>query len=511
MNNIEKKIFELETRISEHQINREKKFLISEMKKVGIEKLPYSYSALERFIDSKTMNIHYTKHYKGYVDKLNDALSKKKYGDLDLEQIIKKISRFDKTIRNNAGGAFNHALFWKMLSPKPTKLKGELYKKIVSQFGGFNEFKKEFEKIAKERFGSGWVWLVVTPKNRLKIMSTPNQDNPLMNVVEGGGFPILGLDLWEHAYYLKYQNKRDEYISNFWKVVNWDFVEKLYEMKVETKLIESNSLKKLISESNQSQFCGPEKMFFKEMLGDSKIKDIYKTGINDILKKVFPQHWVESTNTEMAGFYGVENDAGRSILNNLNTNYNTFCLLVKSVNKKLDEINRPDKKFNFSLKERRTKEDVITFLKALDYFREDIFNKNNPDFINIINILNQLWLRGEKTEGVAVKKLTRYFENRADVNQISGHGSKLDAMKGIDVIISKGDKKVTGQIKPYERSEESDDKIQIIGTAQERKYLVDWMIFVNSKTNEILIFKNNPSIEDGNYVFDKKALLYKIN
>jgi Fe-Mn family superoxide dismutase len=112
-------------------------------------------------------------------------------------------------------------------------VKGELYQKIIKQYGSFPTFKKEFEKIAKERFGSGWVWLIVTSRNTLKIMSTPNQDNPLMNVIEGGGFPILGLDLWEHAYYLKYRNKRDEYIANFWKVVNWDFVTDLYTTQLE--------------------------------------------------------------------------------------------------------------------------------------------------------------------------------------------------------------------------------------------------------------------------------------
>ena len=199
MKKIEEKIQQLETQILETHITKEKELLITEMKKIGIEKLPYSYSALKQFIDSETMNFHYNKHYKGYVDKLNDALAKKKYGDLELEQIIKNISRYDKTIRNNAGGAFNHALFWNMLTPTPKKLQGELFKKITKQFGSFTEFKKQFDTVAKDRFGSGWVWLVLTAKNTLKIMSTPNQDNPLMNVIEGGGFPILGLDLWEHA------------------------------------------------------------------------------------------------------------------------------------------------------------------------------------------------------------------------------------------------------------------------------------------------------------------------
>jgi Fe-Mn family superoxide dismutase len=248
MKKIEDKIQQLEKQIHENHVNKETKLLIAEMKKIGIEKLPYSYSALKQFIDSETMNFHYNKHYKGYVDKLNDALSKKKYGDLDLEKIIKTISRFDKDIRNNAGGAFNHALFWNMLTPNSKPLKGELYKKITKQWGTFTNFKKEFEKIAKDRFGSGWAWLVLTPRNTLKIMSTSNQDNPLMNVIEGGGFPLLGLDVWEHAYYLKYKNKRDEYISNFWKVVNWDFVTKLYEMRVETKLTESRQMKQVLTE-----------------------------------------------------------------------------------------------------------------------------------------------------------------------------------------------------------------------------------------------------------------------
>ena len=182
MNKIEKKIQLTENKIIESKVEEQANQLITEMKKIGIEKLPYSYSALKQFIDAETMNFHYNKHYKGYVDKLNSALSKKEYGDVELEQIIKTISRFDKSIRNNAGGAFNHALFWNMLTPTPKKLEGDLYKKIIKEFGSFPAFKKKFEAIAKDRFGSGWVWLVLTTRNGLKIMSTPNQDNPLMNV-----------------------------------------------------------------------------------------------------------------------------------------------------------------------------------------------------------------------------------------------------------------------------------------------------------------------------------------
>ena len=161
MKKIEEQIQQLEKQIFENHIQEEKKLLINEMKKIGIEKLPYSYSALKSFIDAETMNFHYNKHYKGYVDKLNAALAKKKYGDLDLEKIIKNISRYDQTIRNNAGGAFNHALFWNMLTPDPKKLDGELYKKITKQYGSFTNFKKKFETMAKDRFGSGWVGIVI--------------------------------------------------------------------------------------------------------------------------------------------------------------------------------------------------------------------------------------------------------------------------------------------------------------------------------------------------------------
>ena len=220
------RIEKLETRI----IN-EKTFL-NEMKKIGIEKLPYAYSAVDRFINKETMDVHYNKHYKGYVDKLNKAISKRRGGDKELEEIVKDISKYNKKIRDNAGGAFNHALFWKMLSPEQQKCSGDIYDKITIDFGSYRDFKSKFEEVAKKRFGSGWAWLVLDRNNKLKVISTPNQDNPLMDVVKGGGYPLLGLDLWEHAYYLKYLNKRDDYIKNFWTVINWKFVNKLLKSRL---------------------------------------------------------------------------------------------------------------------------------------------------------------------------------------------------------------------------------------------------------------------------------------
>ena len=511
MKKIKEKVQQLEHQILENHVNKEKEQLITEMKKIGIEKLPYSYSALKQFIDPETMNFHYNKHYKGYVDKLNDALSKKKYGDLELEQIIKNISRYDKSIRNNAGGAFNHALFWNMLTPTPKKLEGDLYKKIVKEFGSFTAFKKKFDNVAKDRFGSGWVWLVLTAKNTLKIMSTPNQDNPLMNIIEGGGFPLLGLDLWEHAYYLKYRNKRDEYIVNFWKVVNWEFVTKMYELKTKTKLIESVEFGKLITESADAKFCdAKEILFFKDLINNSKVKRIYQDGVTDVLKKVFSQFWVDGTTKEMSGFYGVESKEGRSILNNLNTNFNAFCLLVKAVNKQIEKIGRKDKIFDFSRKENRNSREVERFISALNHFKKDIFTKNNEDFINIIKVLKKLWDRGQKSEDNVQKKLEDYFEGEAKVEKIGGHGQKEDAFKGVDMTITKGDKTYTAQVKPYSTTTVDDDKVKLFDTGNVKPYNVDWLIFIQPKSNKILIFNNNPLQNENQYIFKLNSLLHEI-
>jgi Fe-Mn family superoxide dismutase len=217
MKKIENKIKILTEKIKDQNETKNEILFLNEMKKIGIEKLPYSYSALKQFIDPETMSYHYNNHYKGYVDKLNDALSKKNYGDLDLEQIVRTINKFDKTIRNNAGGAFNHALFWKMLSPTEQKCGGKILAKIKKDFKSFREFKTEFETKSKTNFGSGWVWLVYDEhSNDLEIIIRHNQDHPLC-----GKRVLFGLDVWEHAYYLNYQNRRPDYINAFWNVINW--------------------------------------------------------------------------------------------------------------------------------------------------------------------------------------------------------------------------------------------------------------------------------------------------
>ncbi len=191
--------------------------------------LPYAFDALEPYIDAMTMEIHYTKHHKAYFDNLQNAVKGTEMADLHFNELLRNISRYPTSVRNNGGGHYNHSLFWTIMNGKgggePT---GELLDAIVRKFNSFDEFKKAFADAAKTRFGSGWAWLVVKKDGSLAVSSTPNQDNPLMDVAECKGIPVMGLDVWEHAYYLKYQNRRPDYIEGFWNVVSWEQVSKYY-------------------------------------------------------------------------------------------------------------------------------------------------------------------------------------------------------------------------------------------------------------------------------------------
>ncbi|GAB2788140.1 superoxide dismutase [Rhabdobacter roseus] len=186
--------------------------------------LPYDFAALEPSIDKETMEIHYGKHHATYVSKLNDAIKGTEYEKMSLDDIMKKAGNAPDAVRNNGGGHWNHTFFWEVMGPqKGGTPGGALAEAINGQFGSFDQFKEAFGKEASGRFGSGWAWLVVQ-NGKLAVGSTPNQDNPLMDAVDLKGTPVLGLDVWEHAYYLKYQNKRPDYIGAFWDVVNWDKV-----------------------------------------------------------------------------------------------------------------------------------------------------------------------------------------------------------------------------------------------------------------------------------------------
>lgn len=192
--------------------------------------LPYDFNALEPHIDARTMELHYTKHHRGYYDKFLAAIKGTDLESKPIEEIFADVSKLSAAIRNNGGGFYNHTLFWDIMGPNGGgNPGGKLADSLNSAFGSFDEFKDKFSNAAATRFGSGWAWLLVTDDKKLAITSTPNQDNPLMDVADLNGFPIFGIDVWEHAYYLKYQNRRPDYIDAFWNVVNWSSVEKNFE------------------------------------------------------------------------------------------------------------------------------------------------------------------------------------------------------------------------------------------------------------------------------------------
>ena len=190
--------------------------------------LRYAYDALEPHIDARTMEIHHTKHHAAYTGNLNAAVENTEMAGKSIEDLMKDISKYPVAVRNNGGGFYNHNLFWEIMSPNGGgEPSGELAAAIKSSFGSFEAFKDEFSKAAATRFGSGWAWLV-RQEGGLVVSSTPNQDNPLMDIAEVKGTPILGIDVWEHAYYLHYQNRRPDYISAFWNVIAWDEVSKRF-------------------------------------------------------------------------------------------------------------------------------------------------------------------------------------------------------------------------------------------------------------------------------------------
>lgn len=190
--------------------------------------LGYDFNALEPYIDAQTMELHYTKHHQGYYNKFMTAAEGTELLNTPMEQIFAEISNQPTGVRNNGGGYYNHALFWENMTPSQNEMPADLKAAIENDFGSVEAFMEQFGTAAKTQFGSGWAWLIYGDDGKLKVTATPNQDNPLMDIVETKGAPLLGIDVWEHAYYLKYQNMRADYVDNFWNVVNWNVVSNRY-------------------------------------------------------------------------------------------------------------------------------------------------------------------------------------------------------------------------------------------------------------------------------------------
>jgi Fe-Mn family superoxide dismutase len=200
--------------------------------KFKLPDLPYPYDALEPYIDTKTLTIHHSMHHAAYTKKFNAAVSEAGITGKSAREILKEVSKYPVSVRNNGGGYLNHKIYWKVMSPNGGGMpQGDLLESINRDFGTFDNFKNEFSDAAKKLFGSGWTWLIVAD-GKLKVTSTPNQDNPIMDIAEVQGFPILCIDVWEHAYYLKYQNRRAEYVDAFWNVINWDMVSKKFKKAI---------------------------------------------------------------------------------------------------------------------------------------------------------------------------------------------------------------------------------------------------------------------------------------
>jgi Fe-Mn family superoxide dismutase len=511
MKKLQEKVEQIANQIKEIETKENEKLFINEMKKIGIEKLPYSYSALKQFIDPETMSYHYNGHYKTYVEKLNDALSKKDYGDVELEEIIKSIGKYNKTIRNNAGGAFNHALFWKMLSPTEQKCSGQIYNRIKKDFHNFLGFKQEFTEKAKRNFGSGWIWLVLSKSGSLKIMTTPNQDNPLMNLVRNGGYPLLGLDLWEHAYYLRYKNKRDDYVKNFFKAINWKFVNQMYTMRIKTKLDESITIKKIISEGVSESCSKQENEAYRFIFNTNlKVKKAYKIGINYILRQVFSDRYYKDNeygDGEMFGIYDLEGE-GRSVLNFLNTNYSGFCILVNDINKLLKANDERPLNFIGRTPSEQFYE-IHRMIKIIDEFKLRIFSTKSKTFQNLIATLSKTSEIGKVTEEFAVIKLKERYGNE-NVSLVGKLGSSKDANEGIDSEIIVDGKIMTAQIKPFGSYTLQDGAYTLYNTASVKEYLTDWLVFFNKKSGVLVFDNNNTKIVGGNYTIPSTSLIEHI-
>jgi hypothetical protein len=327
-----------------------------------------------------------------------------------------------------------------MLSPKKQELNGPVGDRIKKDFGSYEEFKKQFTDKAQKNFGSGWCWLVINNQGKLKIVTTANQDNPLMNTVKDGGYPILGLDLWEHAYYLRYQNKKDEYIGKFFTVINWDFVNKLYTSKNEKKLNEEKLAGVLLVETRESIGCDTTQVreINKMFAMNPQVKYKFRHTIDSIMKEIFSEYWFEKGQYEPGSMSGIYNygKPGRSVINKLNTNYSSFCILMNDLNVFLVKKNIEPISFNGKDKMGQLKE-VERFSNYLYSLRHRIFNlSTSKTFQTIVQKLVQTDAKGEEREDITIIALRKIFGTE-DVHKIGGLGSEEDMVSGVDAIINK--------------------------------------------------------------------------
>jgi hypothetical protein len=332
-----------------------------------------------------------------------------------------------------------------------------------------------------------------------------------MSLVRNGGYPLLGLDLWEHAYYLRYKNKRDDYVKNFFKAINWKFVNKMYTMKVKTKLDESITTKKIISEGI-SEGCSREQNEAYRFIfnTNTEVKKIYKLGINSILRQVFSDRYYEDNEYgegEMFGVFDLEGE-GRSVLNFLNTNIRGFCILVNDINKLLKSQNKSPLEFIGQSPKRQIQE-VRRLVYIMDQFKFRIFNTKSKTFENLIATLSKTGEIGKATEEFAVAKLKERYGNE-NVSLVGKLGSSKDANEGIDVEIIVDGKINTAQIKPFGSYTLQDGAYTLYNTASVKEYLTDWLVFFNKKSGVLVFDNNNTKIVEGNYTIPSTSLIEHI-
>lgn len=304
-----------------------------------LPKLPYSYDAFPNSIDAATMEIHHSKHHQAYVNNLNAALKESPLNSLSLTELQLRASYVDAGIRNNAGGHYNHSLFWEILSPKASTLSGNLESEINKTFTSLDSLKKLLNAEAAKRFGSGWAWLIVTPEKKLAVVSTGNQDNPLMANCSQRGIPILGIDVWEHAYYLKYQNNRGDYLKAIWQIINWEEVAKKYNEALNSPLLNRLDNKSLLDTKYQLTKAGKELFHSENSLTSTQFK-VQANSFNSVVESAMEKDTFmntkygkelmqEATKLNLYTFKNKSEKKVRQQLNNLHKTYHLFIEQVK--------------------------------------------------------------------------------------------------------------------------------------------------------------------------------------